>query len=189
MLFTALCGLVTALTSHGGARHLFYLQLTQVASIVKLNWVAQPFGIMALAFAKMSVAFLLLRLIGPNTVWRKRFLYFSIVSTFCFSVICCVLTFVQCDPPRALWEAVPGAKCWNPKAQSDYAIFLGCKVPRRKPRIQAKFSLTAWNAFIDFSLAILPVTIVWNLNIKIGKRIGLGCSVSGSPISFWEEGA
>ena len=105
---------------------------------------------MSLTTAKMSVAFLILRLVGPSTFWRKWLLYTSIGLTFIIGTLASILTFVQCNPPRALWEGpqnVTGAKCWNPKSQSDFAIFTG-----------SRFEIT------NFSLAIMltPHSLLYN---------------------------
>ena len=126
VLYIATTIALTFDVTHGGARHLYYLSQSEIEYATKVAWIENPLGIMALLTAKISVAFLILRLIGPSTVWRKWSLYVSIILNFIFAVLACILTFVQCNPPRALWEApsqVPGAKCWNPKHQADYAIF------------------------------------------------------------------
>ena len=118
----------TFAATNGGGRHLYYLKPADVQLVTKVTWIENPLGIMALAIAKMSVAFLILRLIGPSTRWRKWSLYLSIVLTFIIGALACILTFAQCNPPRALWEPteVPWAKCWKPSVQSDFAIFTGC---------------------------------------------------------------
>ncbi len=123
IIFLILTVLTTVLALRGGARHIFYLSTPQIRTVVRLNWMAQPFGIMALATAKISVAFVTMRLLGPQAIWRKWFLYFSMISVFIINALCSIFSFVQCDPPRALWEKVPGAKCWDPRSQSDYSIF------------------------------------------------------------------
>lgn len=112
---------------HGAGRHLYYLTPAEIQLVLKVTWIENPLGIMALAIAKMSVAFLILRIIGPSTRWRKWSLYLSIVLTFVVGTVSCILTFAQCNPPRALWEPtkVPGAKCWKPNVQSNFAIFSG----------------------------------------------------------------
>ena len=87
-------------------------------------WIVQPFGIMASAFGKTSVAFLTLRLIGPNVVWRKWILYANMVLYMLGSILTIVVVFVQCSPVRALWEPVRGSRCWDPKIAADIAISL-----------------------------------------------------------------
>lgn len=128
VIFIILSGFVTYYASIGGLRHLFYLQPEQQALAVKYNWITQPWAIFGFATGKISVALLILRLIGPNTVWRKWILYVSMVSVLIFNSVDCIITFAQCDPPRALWTPeliVSGeAKCWDSTVQADYAIFL-----------------------------------------------------------------
>ena len=112
----------------GGARHLYFLTPAEIEYNLKVIWIENPLGIMAGAVAKISVAFLILRLIGPKTFWRKWSLYLTIALVFIFGTLASIFTFAQCNPPRVLWEGpvkVPEAKCWNPKTQSDFATFAG----------------------------------------------------------------
>ncbi|MCJ1266413.1 hypothetical protein MMC22_006298 [Lobaria immixta] len=164
VLSLVLAGLATLAVAHGGARHLYYLQASDISSVLKLNWMIQPFGIMALATAKISVAFTMLRIISSVNIWRRRFLYFCMISTFLTCAVGAILTFVQCNPPRALWTFVPGATCWNPRVQSNYAIFSA-----------------SYNSFMDIILALLPIPIIWKLHMTLQKRIGL-CILLGLGI-------
>ena len=82
---------------------------------------------MALPFAKASISLLLLKIIGPNTTWRKWFLWGNMGVFFLLSVLASLFNYVQCNPPRALWEHVPGAICWKSTVQPDFAIFVSCK--------------------------------------------------------------
>ncbi|CAF9923648.1 hypothetical protein IMSHALPRED_005982 [Imshaugia aleurites] len=142
----------------GAGRHLYYLKPPEIQLVTKITWIENPLGIMALAIAKMSVAFLILRIIGPSTRWRKWSLYLSVGLTFTIGTLACILTFAQCNPPRALWEPteVPWAKCWKPSVQSNFAIFTG-----------------AYYTFVDMFLALLPTTFVWDLNLKRERKIAL----------------
>ncbi len=76
---------------------------------------------------------------------------FSIVM-----IVAAIISFAQCNPPRALWEIVPGAVCWDPSIQADWAVFG-----------------SAYSSFLDFVLALVPVTIVWDLKMSLQKKIGL----------------
>ena len=130
ILFVPVAIAATFLVHHGGGRHLYYLTATQVEYTTKVDWISQPFNIMSLATGKISVALLLLRLLGPSAIWQKWFLYISIILTFIIGSLTSIFTFVQCDPARALWEGpikVPNAKCWNPSTQLDFSLFCGSK--------------------------------------------------------------
>jgi hypothetical protein len=103
------------------------LTLAQQVQAVKWNWISQPFLIICLGLGKASVAFLTLRLIGPGSVWRRGLLWFCAVSAVTINLIGCILSFVQCDPPRLLWDATAEGSCWDPSVQADYALFSGGK--------------------------------------------------------------
>ena len=111
--YTISLSLASYSMTHGGARHLFYLTPGQITVALKYNFLSQPFGAVAPVFGKSSVAFLVLRIIGPNTVWRKRFLYLNLGIYWATTILTIVITFVQCSPTRALWEPVPGSRCLN----------------------------------------------------------------------------
>lgn len=165
ILGLTVAALATLSVSQGGARHLYQIAPSNILSVLKLSWVLQPFAIMALATAKISVAFVMLRIIPSTTVWARRVLYFAIVSSFLISAVASILPFVQCDPPRALWEfGVKGAKCWDPRVQNNYAIFSA-----------------GWNSFIDISLALLPIPIISKLQMRVRKKLGI-CGLLGLGI-------
>ncbi|MCJ1477285.1 hypothetical protein MMC13_005956 [Lambiella insularis] len=77
------------------------------------------------------------------------------------SVLLCIIAFVQCNPPSTIWTQKPGARCWSGNVQSDFGIFHG-----------------SWNALIDFALALLPVTVLWDMQMDIKKKIGLSSLLS-----------
>lgn len=179
-MFVIYCGFITGYASYGGGRHLYYLlqHPDQARDVVKLNWIGQPAAIMSLGLGKISVGFLMLRLIGPFVRARRVFLWALIILTFIFSVVCCTLTFVQCSPVEALWETVPGAVCWEPKVQDNFSIFLGCELTEGSSYPRAWLILAGWNSAVDFSLAVLPVSIIWHINISRQKKVGL-CTLLG----------
>ena len=127
LLFLGLTISTTFMALKGGERHAIYLSIAQLRSVVRLNWISQGFGIMTFGTSKVSIALLVLRFTGPGNVWQKRSLYFCMISSMLVNSLGAIITFVQCNPPRALWEEVPNSRCWNPKVQSGFAIFTSCK--------------------------------------------------------------
>ena len=117
----------TFTVANGGARHLYYLTPQELHAASKWNWISQPFGTMAIAFGKISVGLLLLNIIGPNTKWRKWTIWINLTFFFIVSILASLFNYVQCNPPRALWDVVPDAKCWDPRIQPDFAIFVSCE--------------------------------------------------------------
>ena len=72
-IFLALTIIVAFLTLNGGTRHEYYLASHphKALYVVKLNYIAQPHGIMAVGMGKISVAFTILRIMGVTSFWRK----------------------------------------------------------------------------------------------------------------------
>ena len=131
MLFIPVAVAATFLVYHGGQRHLYYLSPAQREYVTKVDWISQPFNIMSLATAKISVALLILRLLGPSAFWRKWLLYALMGLTFVVGSLTAIFTFTQCNPARTLWEGPvknPHAKCWKPSSQTDFSIFSGSKI-------------------------------------------------------------
>lgn len=129
VFYTISTSLASICMIHGGARHLYYLRPEDIVLVLKYNFVSQPFGAMASAVGKTSVAFLVLRIIGPNTVWRKWFIHSQLVIYLTITIVSIIVTFVQCSPSRTLWEHLPGSTCWNPNISVDITILQSGKTP------------------------------------------------------------
>ena len=123
-LFLVMTCFVTYYASIGGSRHLYYLTPEQTLQAVKWSWVAQPWGIFLFATGKASVAILVLRIMGKTSFRRSWVLYAVIISVFIVNSLGCIFTFVQCDPPRALWTPSIQGHCWNPDVQEHFNYFL-----------------------------------------------------------------
>lgn len=209
----------TVLGVNEGCRHLYYLTHDQISLVTKINWMSQPFAIMALATGKISVAFFILRIIGRST-WRRAFLYLNMITCFVFCALAAIFSFVQCSPPKALWTPSIKGKCWKPESQSNFSVFVGsefqyiivkiyhckmyhCKIYHCKIEMMtARFfcfvletgqiienstvafytdKAIGWLAFTDVALALLPITIIQNLQLSIKKKLGL-CALMGLGI-------
>ena len=176
--------MTTAIVNDGGVRHIEYLPPNKLEVVLKLQYVNQPFGILCVWFGKSSVALLLLRLMENTSKWRKLFLWINIVLYFAISIASLATTYAQCSPTRALWEPqlrkTGQASCWNPKITSDIDIAQGGKLSQLSLRSKREFLLTevlyeAYGAYLDFALAFMPITIVWEMNVSLRKKLGLCC--------------
>ncbi|KAI0910897.1 hypothetical protein F4823DRAFT_336321 [Ustulina deusta] len=168
VLFAVLTVLVGFLGSAGGTRHLYYLTKEAAKHVTKLNWIAQPFGIIALGTGKLAVGFLLLRLIPPNTRWRRRMIWALMIITMIANSLSVILTFTQCRDPAALWDPDVRAvtQCWDPKVQSDFSTFTG-----------------SLNSAVDIIFSLIPITFIWKLHLSIRKRLGLVVLLSTGSFS------
>lgn len=170
VLYAALTIVVGFIGGNGGTRHLIYLtDPSHLTYVLKLEYIAQPFGIVAVGTGKISVAFLILRILGQTGKWRQRFLWCLIVITLIFTSTNAIFNFTQCSPAAALWDLSlrPTASCWDPTVEDNYGIFV-----------------SSWSAAVDLLLALTPVTIFWRLKMSTRKRLGLcllmGCGIFGA---------
>ena len=151
---------MTAEVAYGTGRHYDTLDPVQKVMAVKLNWISQPFTIFSCGVGKISIALLLLRIMSKNKI-RERFLYILIALLIIINTICVGFIFGQCSPTRKLWEPSIGGNCLRPYIQQDVGFF------------QSSFS-----AFSDFLLAVFPLAIIYNLQMKRAVKVGLGCAMS-----------
>ena len=98
--------------------------------LLKLTWISQPFGIMASAFGKCSVAFLISRIMGPNSFYRRWFLNVNTILYMSASVVASIIVFCQCKPAEGLWKKTPDVVCWDPKIVQNFDLFQSGKTPR-----------------------------------------------------------
>lgn len=82
---------------------------------VALNFsVMGALGIFSFGSGKISVSCLIMRLLPPGSLWYKRLLWFIMLSTALNTVLNIILAFVECNPPKALWEPNIPHTCWAP---------------------------------------------------------------------------
>ncbi|KAL8683155.1 MAG: hypothetical protein Q9186_000868 [Xanthomendoza sp. 1 TL-2023] len=122
---------------------------------------------MAIAFGKISVAFLIQRIQGSNK-WRMWFLYFCSLSVFLLALFAVIFLFAQCQPAHALWTPSMikdgTGHCWDPIPVNNYDI-----------------TVAGYFAWLDFVLAAMPASIVWKLQMAKRKKIAL-CALLGMGV-------
>ena len=132
VLFTAYTIVVIILAIDGGGRHEFYLSTSQVLHLVKVNFIAQPFGIAATGIGKISVAFLILRILDSTALWRwqKCYLWCTIMLTSIFTILPSVFLFTQCKSPKAIWtpSLLLKGHCWKPHVVVNFLTFTSSKL-------------------------------------------------------------
>ncbi|KAL8693236.1 MAG: hypothetical protein Q9218_001909 [Villophora microphyllina] len=151
----------------GYARHDRYLRPEQKSDAGRLSVISRACCIMAIATGKISVAFLIQRIQGPSK-WRTWVLRFISISVFLTALFAAIFLFAQCQPARALWTPSMikngTGHCWNPIPVNNYDI-----------------AIAGYFAVLDFALAIIPVEIVWKLQMAKKKKLLL-CALLGMGI-------
>lgn len=108
-------------------RHAYYLTSQERMEAVRVNLIANPFGIMAYSLPNISVAVFLVKIINP-TRWQRLSLLGLTIAQSIIAGISCILLFAQCNPSRALWDIRVKATCLPERVLTDYSYFVGGKL-------------------------------------------------------------
>ena len=94
----------------------------QAVLTAKISWLILTFAIGAITTGKASVAFLILRFLGPSR-WRKLFLYAVSILGFILGGLAIIIIYSQCQPTRALWDP-PEGRCPILVATNNFHVFV-----------------------------------------------------------------
>lgn len=108
-------------------RHAYDLTFAQRVQATKLNFIANPFGIMAYSLPNISVAIFIQRILHLPRL-QKWVLYAVTISQNIIAGISCVLLFTQCSPTQFLWNPTIPAKCLSSTVLTGYSYFVGGKI-------------------------------------------------------------
>ncbi|KAI4096190.1 MAG: hypothetical protein LQ339_007037 [Xanthoria mediterranea] len=154
----------TVYAGKGYARHMYYLNRLQLSHAEELNAISRSLCVVGIGIGKISVAFLIERFAGPSK-WRRWLLRSISISIAVSAIITVTLFYVQCQPVRAVWDKslvkAGKAKCWDPIPVNTWNQVIA----------------SYW-AFLDFALAIIPVDIIWKLQLSRKKKVGLSLLLS-----------
>lgn len=115
---------MTAGVHAGLGRHTYYLDSHQRSQAMKLNLIANPFGVLAYSLPNLSVAMFLNRILALDR-GRKWFIYSVAISQNVFALASSILLFVQCVPLSFLWNHSIKATCLPIDGILAYSYFVG----------------------------------------------------------------
>lgn len=154
IIYTAYLSLHLAAGKYGPGRHAAELSAEDKATVLKYWYICELLYIVSTCLLKLSVGFLLLRItIERMHVHMLRILMLGTVlsaSTHFFMVM------FQCRPIPTFWNENPRTpgKCWNDR------VFL-----------IMTYTAPAINCLADWAFGILPIFIVWSLNMQFKSKI------------------
>ncbi|RAL62731.1 hypothetical protein DID88_004574 [Monilinia fructigena] len=168
MLTSLLCAVLctslnTVAVLRGLGRHKRFLNSLQIAEATKWSYLAQPIGILAAAIGRLSVAYLLVSILPRHQKGQRIFLYGIGYSHVLMTFGMVIFIYAQCQPINAYWNRELGS-CLDPSGRRYFGYFLG-----------------SYCSFIDLILALFPISIFWNLQLKLGLKVFL-CIIMGLGI-------
>ena len=144
-------------TGYGLGRHNFYIAPGPAMQAEKFLFISQPPFAWALAFTKISIACMLLR-IQRSRNWMI-FLYLMMVLQLLTAITINVFQFTLCNPVAAIWNpSIPGATCKLPIV-GQISIYVTAAV----------------TIFTDVTFSLLPLTFIVRIQRPLREKIALSC--------------
>ncbi|KAH8719322.1 hypothetical protein GQ44DRAFT_623642 [Phaeosphaeriaceae sp. PMI808] len=123
-----------------------------------LGLVVPTFTITSASLSKTGFAILLLRLAKP---WIKKLIWLMILSMNIISFLAALFLWVSCTPLRKGWHPAMEGTCWDNHPLMIHVMFA-----------------SAYSALLDFILSLLPLILLWNIQINIREKIGVIVAMS-----------
>jgi len=115
----------TMIIHYGLGRHIYMVPPQNAVPFLRWIFVLQTFTFWTIAFAKASIAYMIMRIMGPERTWRKRIMWLNIGIFFIITIITSIFQLVNCRPIKANWDhSDPTAKCWPLKINANWAIVI-----------------------------------------------------------------
>lgn len=158
--FIAVIGsqICTALAVHHGmGQHASTLDPSQMVLSIKWSWMAQILQLFANTTGKIAVISYLATIHGPKHLRSKLAFLWSLSLLQVVSIIILIaFILAQCSPLQKLWnDTIPGT-CNGRIRNQNFGFFQG-----------------SFSAFTDVCLAVYPMVIFWDLQMKIKKKVFL----------------
>jgi len=118
------------------------------------------FNIGSFSFPNISIAILVNHLLDPNILRRNCIYALSIIQVI-FAMVSIFIVFLQCTPTERLWNSAVAGTCWSPDVLNDFSYWL-----------------SAYTTMTDIVLAIIPISVLWKLQMRFSTKLGV-CIMMG----------
>ncbi|KAF1814766.1 hypothetical protein P152DRAFT_391370 [Eremomyces bilateralis CBS 781.70] len=157
VLYTLFCGFGLDSVGHGGGRHHADLSRDQIREGLKDWYFSEIFYVLNSSFLRLALAAFLLR-VAVKKVHRK-FIYTLMTIQIVFNVSYLFISIFTCFPPSFFWNHLMGAK----------GTCIDAGINKGMTYAQASIA-----AATDWAFALLPVAMLWDLQMRRKKKIAVG---------------
>ncbi|KAK3689145.1 hypothetical protein B0T22DRAFT_380612 [Podospora appendiculata] len=142
----------------GLGMHMDDIHLENLATVGLLGTLGGSFSILAAVWSKTSFGLTLLRIAQKKT----RIVVWVIIVTMNLAMVMIVVTsWIQCNPFAKVWNRLLPGSCWDARINVYYGLFAA-----------------TYSGVMDIVLALLPWSIVWNLQMRRKEKIGVAVAMS-----------
>ncbi|KAH8882359.1 hypothetical protein GQ53DRAFT_701189, partial [Thozetella sp. PMI_491] len=150
--------LTTYNISLGDGMHFAEIDPANRAAVALNSLVIGSFSILAAVWSKTSFGMTLLRIAGGRV---KVVVWFCILTMNLLMSANVLVLWFQCNPVEKGWNPLVPGECWDRRVNAYYGVFSG-----------------VYSGVMDIILALLPWTILWNLQMKKKEKIGVALAMS-----------
>lgn len=156
VLFTTYCTCAAFGVKYGVGRHLKLIPLEDIPKALHYWYLCELFYTLTTLFIRLSIALFLIRICVKRIM--KVIIYATMAGVTVFSIFYFFLALFQCSPIDYFWNQYKGehGSCMNPAVIPDASI------------AHSAVSFTA-----DWILGLLPITLIWNLQMNQRTKISL----------------
>ncbi|TAQ83145.1 hypothetical protein B7494_g8530 [Chlorociboria aeruginascens] len=162
MVFTICMCVINLVSVHYGlGKHLLANDPANGYKILEAGWFLSLSYSLTHFFVKMAILFTYVRIFTLRIRWFKFAVWAAMfyVSAWAFGTF--IMTVTECRPLNYFWESVNINRATPAVGK--------CTINTQA----AEISTSILNTIGDFILLILPMTVIWGLNLNMAKKIGI----------------
>ncbi|KAF2270940.1 hypothetical protein CC78DRAFT_610986 [Lojkania enalia] len=135
----------------GAGRHIQHISPEDFMEAYKLNYVTQPIFLFAICIVKESIGFFLLRV--AVTPFYRRLIIGIMIFMGLYTFGCFLTIVLQCTNLAVLWDRTAKGTCWGKTTLAALS-----------------YTNVALNITTDLLFAIIPVPMLWNVQMNIRQK-------------------
>ena len=167
MCFTIYCSCAFAGIAVGIGRHLADIPPEDIPQSMMFWWLFQIFFITSSALLRCSIAVFILR-IGQKRSY-KFIAYGMMGAVTVFAIFYLCLLIFQCRPVSLFWNQHAVTR----SSANSGGVCLDIRILQ-----SASYAQCVTSALADWVLGILPLTLIWNLQLNLRTKISVGVLLS-----------
>ncbi|KAK7989527.1 hypothetical protein PG990_006393 [Apiospora arundinis] len=173
MLFGGYGACVFLAIEYGAGKHLQDVPVESLPTALKMRWLGEWIYVVTSIFVKATVSILLLRICSKP--WHRVVIYTTLAVVIVWNTVYAALAAFQCLPVQHFWERISDPKSNGQCLSED--IITG-----------TTYAAAAINAVADWILGLLPIALVWDLELNrrtkasVAGILALGIIASAATI-------
>jgi hypothetical protein len=158
--FAFFCACVFLTVQNGAGKHLLAVPFADLPKALLARWLGEIAYILTSVFLKFTVGIFLLRICSRQ--WQVTVIWGVLAIVLIFNIVYLFIAIAQCQPIDYFWTRLESASAKGTCVSKELAS-------------GSTYAATAVNAFADWTLGLLPIALVWN--VELDRRTK--CSVAG----------